>query len=811
MSSLPHDSAHTHVTGESEYVDDRSPTQGELFLDVVYSPHAHARIKRVDCKKALEYPGVRGAFTAKDFHHNLWGTIFQDQPLLADDIVRFVGEPIVIIAAESRETARAARDLVRVDYTVLPAILSIEEARQAESWIGHERSIQRGSPSDAIAQAPHCIEGRIVIRGADHFYLESNVALAYPKEDGQLEIHSSSQHPTEVQHVVAHGLGIPSRDVTSIVKRMGGAFGGKESQAAPFAAFAALVAHKLKRPARIVLTKDDDMIMTGKRNPFENEYRVGFDDQGRILGLEIKLFSDGGAYADLSTSIMERAMLHCDNAYYIPNFKVTGRVCRTHFHPHTAFRGFGGPKGVATIEKIIEEIAHRLGIDALDVRKRNVYEDKDGRNITPYLQTVENNCLPELFEKLERESDYRSRRLEIERHNREALEGKHSTLRGLSLTAVKFGISFTTRFLNQANALVLIHRDGTIQASTGATEMGQGVNARIATIIAEELGLSRESVRMMPTTTDKNANTSPTAASSGTDLNGAAAVLATRKIKARLSELALRLLDIPEERWARKTAGLGTEPEIEVMGLAREVRDANEGADWVTGVATYHGITFRGGKVFHESRPTRTIGFAELVHEAYHQRVSLSDYAHYKFPLLSFNKLTGQGRAFLYFTQGVGTNEVSIDRFTGELKVLRTDLLMDLGRPINEALDIGQVTGAYVQGMGWVTTEKLHYSAGGKLLSHSPSTYKIPSIQDTPRIFNTTLLSNDGNKVNIRGTKAVGEPPLLLAIGVWTAAHDALKGLPEYSGAFPQMELPSTQEELLRALMPGEFKRRQSK
>jgi xanthine dehydrogenase large subunit len=791
---LSHDSAHTHVTGKSEFIDDRPFTKNELHVEVFFSTEPHAKIKKLNLDQALKIPGVVAIYTAKDFHHNLWGTIFQDQPLLADQEVNFAGEAIAIIAAETRDAAREAKSLIQITYEKLTSILSIDEAKAAKSFIAGERKIERGDVKHAFEMAPHQLEGKIIIRGQDHFYLESQASIVYPREDGQLEVHVSAQHPTEVQHVITHGLGLDSKDVTVVVKRMGGGFGGKESQAAPFAAYAALVAQKTKRPARIILTKDDDMIMTGKRNPFENNYKVGFDQEGRILSLEVHLFSDGGAYADLSTSIMERAMLHSDNAYYIPNIKVVGQVCKTHHHPHTAFRGFGGPKGVATIEKIIEEIAHKLGMDALDVRKLNCYRD-GGRNITHYGQTVENNCLPDLFEKLEKSSDYRTRRKQIEKDNQNAK--KTRVLKGLSLSAVKFGISFTTRFLNQANALVIIHKDGSLQVSTGATEMGQGVNVRIAQLVSSELGLGREYVRMMPTSTDKNANTSPTAASSGTDLNGAAALIAVRKIKARLSQLAIALFDLPESRWARHTAGLGTEPEITVTEASPQNRDPNQGADWQSGSVIYNDVIFEDGNVFRKNKPEHKISFKSLVNEAYLHRISLSDYAHYLIPGIAFNKITGQGNAFLYFTQGAACSEVSIDLDTGEVKVLRADILMDLGRPINRPLDIGQVSGAFVQGMGWVTTEKLFYSKNGMLLSHAPSTYKIPSIQDTPRVFNIELLENDQNFANVRGTKAVGEPPLLLGISVWTAITDAVKSF--------KMELPATQEEVLRAIYPEKF------
>lgn len=787
MKSLTHDSALTHVTGESEYIDDRPALSNELQVGVVFSEKAHAKLKKIDLSGAEKTAGFAGAFLAKDFAHAHWGTIFQDQPFLAEDTVKFVGEGIVVIAAETLESLRACMQAVKITYEELPPILSIEDARKKKSFIGAERSIARGDIETALAQAPHRIDGSITIQGQDHFYLESQASVVYPKEKGAVEVHSSSQHPTETQHVVAHALGIPYKDVVCIVKRMGGGFGGKESQAAPFAAYAAVVAQRLKRPARIALTKDDDMIMTGKRNPFQNFYQIGFDATGKILALDAQLFSDGGAYADLSTSIMERAMLHSDNAYYIPNMRVVGQVCRTNYHPHTAFRGFGGPKGVAMIEKAIEEIASFLGKDALEIRKLNVYQN--GADTTHYGQRLKNNLLPKLFSELEERCEYQARRREITEANRAAIASgsPFPRLRGLSLTAVKFGISFTTRFLNQGNALVIVHRDGTLQVSTGATEMGQGVNIRIAALVAEELGIDPANIQVMATSTEKNANTSPTAASSGTDINGMAAVMAAKKIKARLAEVAQHLLSISHERWAVRTAGLGTEEEVIITHAEDAARD----------------FIFQDGFVSRVGKPEKKIDFVDLVREAYLNRVSLSEYAFYRIPNLFFDKLTGKGDAFMYFTQGVAATEVSIDSVTGEVKVLRTDILMDLGRPINTALDIGQVTGAYVQGLGWVTTENLFYSAGGKLLSHSPSTYKIPSIQDTPRTFNIELLENLGNEVNVRGTKAVGEPPLLLAISAWTAIGDAIRYA---KSAFPNLTIPATSERVLRALSPERFK-----
>jgi len=782
--SASHDSAFTHVTGKSEYVDDRPFQKKELFCGLFYSPFARAKIKKLDTASALRVPGVMAVVTAADVHDNLWGTIFQDQPLLAEGEVFYAGEVVAVIGAENRQALSQGLKAIQVEWEKLPAILSVDEAIKQKSFIGEARVIERGNAEENLRKSSHQLKGVIHIQGADHFYLENQAALVYPKEAGQLEVHSSTQHPTETQHVVAKACGVDFKDVVCITKRLGGGFGGKESQAAPIAAFAALVAQKTGRPARLVLSKDDDMILTGKRNPFQIHYRVGFTTEGEISALDARLFSDGGAYADLSTAIMERAMLHCDNAYFIPHIKVRGQVCRTHYHPHTAFRGFGGPKGVALIESILEDIARVVKKDALEVRKINCYQK--GKETTHYGQRVENNLLPELFEKLEKDCDYQKRRLEIQQWNLKAKKNKQNP-KGLSLTAVKFGISFTTKFLNQGNALVVIHTDGTVQISTGAVEMGQGVNTRIAQIVADELGLGIEKVRVMATSTEKNANTSPTAASSGTDINGAAAQKACFAIKKRLAALALQLRNLEPSLWASKTAALGTQPEIKIS----EISD-DELAQ----------LSFEKGKIYFKKDPF-TISFKDLVREAYLNRISLSEYAHYQIPFLGFDKVKGQGRAFLYFTQGVAASEVEIDRFTGEVKVRRTDILMDLGRPINTKLDLGQVTGGFIQGMGWVTTENLVYNPDGFLLSHSPSTYKIPSVQDTPRIFNTQLIENEGNTVNIKGTKAVGEPPLLLCLSVWTAIRDAVMSYRE-NEIIPMM-IPATAERILRALTPEDF------
>lgn len=792
---------HTHVTGESEFIDDRPLQKGELFIEVIYSPIAHGKISELPSKEELKkLPGVFDAFNGHDFYHNVWGTIYQDQPLLATDIVQFAGEPILLLVGEDPITLRKSAKSVKIKITPLPALLSIDAARNANSFIADEKELKRGECDHHLKSAPFQKSGTVILAGADHFYLESQASVAYPGENDEIEIHSSSQHPTEVQHVISHALGLPSHTVTSIVKRMGGGFGGKESQSSHFAAFSALVAHQTKRPARLILTKDDDMIMTGKRNPFQIDFKVGFNREGKILALKANLFSDGGAYADLSTSILERALLHCDNAYYIPHIHVKGRVCKTHTHPHTAFRGFGGPKGVAMIESIIEEIAHTLKKDALEIRKINLYnKNKIEENTTHYGQIFENNILAELIDTLESSSDYQIRRAEILKSNLKNIKefqktkSPHLTLRGLSLTPVKFGISFTTRFLNQASALLLIHRDGSLQVTTGATEMGQGVHARIQKLLSDDLGIDISDIRISSTRTDKNPNTSPTAASSGTDLNGAAALNASKKIKQRLTQMALFLFSKSKEQYPSKTAPLNTQNEIQIhpyVEITKEHPDYHH----------YQDIHFENGFVFSKSNPLHKIAFKDLINETYLSRVSLIETGFYKIPNLDFNKVTGKGNAFLYFTEGAAVTETSIQLLTGEAKVCRTDILMDVGKPVLEELDIGQITGAYVQGMGWMTTENLFYK-NGFLQSHSPSTYKIPSIQDTPRIFNVACFKNEENHANIVKTKAVGEPPLLLALSVWTSLSNALCSLTEYENQYPRLPVPATQEVLLKSML----------
>lgn len=766
--NIPHDSSRGHVTGESIFIDDRLPLQKEVLVLPVGIPAAAGTLITVDGLEALKTPGVLAFFTARDFHHNCWGTIISEQPLLIQDKIGYYDEPVALLVGTSMEALLKARTLVKFEIEQSPPILSIDEAIKQNQFIYKANPFTCGDVTQALASAPHRLSGCLEIGGQEHFYLESQAVIAYPQEDGQIEIHASSQHPSETQAVVAEALGLQLHEVVCIVKRMGGGFGGKESQAAPFAAMAALVAKKMNRPARLCLSKDDDMVMTGKRHPFKNFYDVAFDQEGRILGLKARLYADGGAYADLSSSILDRAMFHLDGAYYLPHAHIEGFVCRTNFHSNTAFRGFGGPQGTMTIESIIEDIAAFLKKDAAEIRTLNCY-GVDTNNRTPYGQIIENNTLPRLFSQLLKDSDYTERRQKIDLFN----SGSHGKRRGLSITATKFGIAFTARFLNQGNALVNIHKDGTIQASTGATEMGQGVHTKIQQIIAHAFGISPQQVKIMSTSTERNHNTSPTAASSGTDINGAAALKACVELKKRLSWLFLNII-----------MGTPMNDTAECPPLNHEKLNLED-------------FEFKNSLVIHLPSGT-TISWQDLLKKAYLNRMSLGEYAHFKTEGLGFDKVRSLGTPFNYFTNGIAVSEVEVDTWTGEYKVLRTDILMDLGRPLNPGIDRGQVTGAFIQGMGWVTTEKLYYSAQGRLLSHSPTTYKIPNIQDTPRIFNVAFIENHDNKQAVHRSKAVGEPPFLLGISVWTALKDALKS--REGTSIPNLKSPATPEEVLMEL-----------
>src|SRR3954467_891324 len=757
---VPHDAAVGHVTGQAPYIDDLRPLAGELIVGFVGSPVAAGQLLSVDTSAALAIPGVVGCYTVADVPgHNLFGVVVLDEPFLADGEVLYLGQPVAVVAAENPAALEKGRKAVRVGCRAAEPILNLAESIRRKKFLGPCRRIGRGDVESQLDSATHRLSGTFTSGGQEQFYLESQAAIAYPGEQGQIIVHSSTQNPTEIQVLVSEMLGFCNHEVVCICKRMGGAFGGKESQAAIPAMMAALVARKTGRSARVIYNKDDDMRVTGKRHDYRGEWEVGFGDDGRIQALRVAFYSNGGVSTDLSLAVMERTLLHTDNCYYLPNVELTGQVCFTNLPSNTAFRGFGGPQAMALMENVLESIDEHTGLDAYDVRTRNLYGVGE-RNVTPYGQLFDRNHLPEIFATLAARSQYRKRREEITRFN--ATSRTH--IRGLAMTGVKFGISFTTSFLNQGNALVNIYTDGTVQVSTGATEMGQGVNVKIRQLVADEFAVDVSDVMVMPTSTEKNINTSPTAASAGTDLNGAAAVEACRTIKRRLRRFAAsRLADTK-------------------MGLS----------------ASASHVQFRDGHVHDSRRPERRIAFGELCAEARRNRVDLGARGFYATPGVDFNRETGQGTPFFYYTQGAAVAEVLVDRFTGELRVPRVDLLMDIGRSINPGVDRGQLVGGFIQGMGWVTAEALVYDAKGDLLSHSPTTYKIPAITDVPEVFNVATFDNNDNVRNRRRSKAFGEPPLMLAIAVWAAAKNAMAYVAPTAAS--ALRLPATGEEMLRCL-----------
>ncbi len=758
--STPHESAYAHVTGRAAFLDDLPRFANEVLVEFIGSPLAHARVAQIVIEDAVKIDGIVGVFRAADVPgDNHFGPILHDEELLAAQECHHVGQPIVALAGETRQALRQARQAIRIALDPLPAVLSIDAAIEGGHFIGPTRRLTRGDAQSALALAAHVLEGTFRSGGQEHFYLETQAALAIPGEDGQLTVHSSTQNPSEVQSVIARCLGLHQNQVVCICTRMGGGFGGKESQAAHPALLAALAAFKTGRPARIVYPRELDMRVTGKRHPYLCRYRVGFTDDGRIEALILDLYSDGGYSADLSLAVMERSLLHSENAYFILNFAASGTVCRTNLPSNTAMRGFGGPQGIAAIENVIEEVAAHLGLDSLEVRRRNCYGSA-GRDTTPYGQVVANNTLPLILDRLAETSAYARRRAEAIRFN--ATSGTH--LRGLALVPVKFGISFTRRALNQASALVNIYLDGTIQVSSGGTEMGQGLNTKIRQLVADQFALPLDAVRVMPASTEKNNNTSPTAASASTDLNGTAALRACEILIARLAATA-----------------------------ARHFASIENGIE-----CSVNHVRFEQAGVIDLRKPGHRLAFRELVRLAYEERTDLGARGFYATPGVDFNRETGRGNPFLYFTNGAAVSEVLIDRLTGELIVTRVDILMDIGRSLNPAIDAGQVIGGFVQGMGWSTTEELLYSDTGELLSHSPNSYKVPTVECLPREFYVDFLENVENTMNLCASKAVGEPPFVLGISVQCAAKQALSSLTP--GRSPALCLPATSQELLRHL-----------
>ncbi|GGA27231.1 xanthine dehydrogenase molybdopterin binding subunit [Neptunicoccus cionae] len=749
-----HDSAVKHVTGRAEYADDIPEPAGTLHAYLGLSTRAHAKLLSVDLSAVRGAAGVVGVLTAGDIpgENDVSPTGRNDEPIFATDKVEFWGQPMFAVVAETRDAARRAALLAKVDYEDLPHTLDAAEARaQGGDYVTPPLKLERGDVAPALAAAEHRIKGQMRVGGQDHMYLEGHIAFAIPGEDDDVSIHSSTQHPSEAQHMVARVLGLNSSDVTINVRRMGGGFGGKETQMNLFCAVAALAAKKWNRAVKIRPDRDDDMSATGKRHDFVIDYDVAFDGEGKIQALEGNFAARCGFSSDLSGPVTDRALFHADNAYYYPNVLLHSHPMKTNTVSNTAFRGFGGPQGVIAAERIMEEIAYALNKDTLEIRRANFYGTED-RNVTPYHQTVEDNIMPRIIDELEASADYQARRNAVLAHNAKG----GITRKGIALTPVKFGISFTATWYNQAGSLVHIYNDGSIALNHGGTEMGQGLNTKVAQIAADAFGVDFERIKITKTTTEKVPNTSATAASSGSDLNGMAALDGCEQIKARLVEFAC-------QHWQAK-------PE--------DIRFANN-------------LVYIGAD---------TVAFPDFIKQAYMARVQLSAAGFYKTPKIHWDRETGKGRPFYYFAYGASCSEVTIDTLTGEYSVDRTDILHDVGQSLNAQLDIGQVEGAFIQGMGWLTTEELWWDKQGQLRTHAPSTYKIPLASDRPREFNVALADWSVNREKtIKRSKAVGEPPFMLGISVFEALSMAVASVADYT-VCPRLDAPATPERVLMAV-----------
>jgi len=728
---------------------------------VVYSPHAHARIISHNLSKARLSPGVAAVLSSADIPgDNQLNPVARDERCLAADEVVCAGQAVYLIAAETDAQCRAAERLIEVAYEPLPAILSLDEAIAQTRLLGPERTMQRGDADAALRASPHVIRGELRTGAAEHWYLETQASLAVPGEGSEMTVHSSSQNPTETQAVVAEVLGVKKKDVVVEVRRIGGGFGGKETQANHVAAWAALLAGATRRPVKLRLSRDDDMIITGKRHRFLTCYEAGFDDDGKLLAVKLELNSDAGIATDLSFAIMERAMLHSDNAYFVPNMSVKARVWKTNLPSNTAFRGFGGPQGMAAIETIIDRVARTLGKDSAEIRRMNFY-GIETNNVTHYGQTVERNRLQTLYEQLVSSSQYSARRKAVQQFN----SAHEFEKRGLALTPVKFGIAFTTTFLNQAGALVHIYTDGTVLVNHGGTEMGQGLHTKVQQIAAAELGLPLERVRVSATDTSKVPNTPPTAASSGSDLNGMAVKNAVDTLKSRIADAVVAMFN------------------------EQSVSVPSRGTD----------IVFSNETIFDSLHPERKMGFAEAMGHMMRRQVSLSATGFFRMPAIGWDKVKGVGTPFRYYAFGMGVSEVELDVLTGAVTMIRTDILHDVGNSINAAIDRGQIEGGFIQGVGWCTTEEIKWDPEGHLLTHSPDTYKIPTARDLPIDFRIDLLKDAPNPNAIFGSKAVGEPPFMLSFSVWLAIKDAISAVAGHR-IEPEFSLPATTEAILLSI-----------
>jgi len=755
--SRPHESAAAQVAGAATYVDDIPEVRGTLHAAPILSTVAHGRLLGLDATAARTMPGVVDLVLAADIPGDPMLAAFAgDEPVFARDTVQHIGQVIGLVVARTVMQARRAARKVKLTIEALPAVLTVQEAMQAQSYVLPPVFVRRGDAAAALATSRHRLDGTLEVGGQEHFYLEGQVAYVLPQEQNQWVVHSSTQHPGEVQHWVAHALGLDSHSVRVECRRMGGGFGGKETQAGHLAVWAAIAANKLRCPVKLRLDRDDDFMVTGKRHPFAYEYSAGFDDSGRLTALKVQMAVNCGFSADLSGPVADRAIFHTDNAYYLQDVDIASYRCKTNTQSHTAFRGFGGPQGVILIETIMGDIARQLRLDPLDVRMRNLYSEEtipgtdQRRDTTHYGMRVEDNILAPLLSKLELSAQYRRGREAVLAWN----AANPIIKRGLAITPVKFGISFTATLFNQAGALVHMYTDGSVQVNHGGTEMGQGLNTKVAQIVADELGVPFDRVLCTASDTSKIPNASATAASAGTDLNGRAAQFAARHVRDNLAAF--------------------------VCGLD----GCGAGA-----------IRFEGGQVM---SPTTTRSFVDVVKLAFFNRIQLWSDGFYRTPKIHYDKTTLTGRPFYYFAYGAACTEVAIDTLTGESRVLKVDILHDVGRSINPAIDIGQIEGGFVQGLGWLTTEQLVWNDKGYLSTHAPSTYKIPTAGDVPEHFTVNLWPEPNREDNVFGSKAVGEPPFMLAISVYEALRDAIASVGD--GSPVRLTAPATAENVLNAL-----------
>jgi xanthine dehydrogenase large subunit len=746
----PHDSARLHVSGAAAYVDDIREPQGTLHLAVGMADKAHGTLRGLDLSAVRAADGVVVALTAADIPgKNDIAPVFADEPLLAFDEILFHGQALFVVAATTRDAARRAVRAAKIDIEERKPALTVADALETGARVQPDYAYGRGDVKRALADAPRRLDGALAIGGQEHFYLEGQASLAAPGESGEMTLYTSTQDPTEVQHMVARILGLPDSFVTVETRRMGGGFGGKESQACAWAALAALAARATGRPCKLRLDRDDDFVLTGKRHDFRADWTVGYDDQGCVSAYDVVLNARCGCSADLSPGVVDRAMFHAGNCYWLPDVHIHSHRLKTNTVSNTAFRGFGGPQGMLAIERVMDAIARERGLDPLDVRKSNFF--RAGADVTPYGQTVEDCAtLPALIDELEASSDYRARRAAVRAFNAQSPILK----RGLALTPVMFGISFTLIHLNQAGALVHVYVDGSIHLNHGGTEMGQGLFTKVAQIVAEEFGVPLDWVRITATNTAKVPNASPTAASSGTDVNGMAAMAAAREVKGRMTAVAAQHWNVAPEA-----------------------------------------VKFRDGRVFGGNA---SMSFAELARACRLNRVQLSAAGYYQTPEIHWDRAKASGKPFFYFAFGAACCEVVIDALTGEMKTLRADILHDVGASINPALDLGQVEGAFIQGLGWLTTEELVFDAKGRLTTHAPSTYKIPVASDAPPDFRTRLHMRPNAIESVYRAKAVGEPPLMLAIAVYSAILDAVHATAPHGQ--PKLEAPCTPEAILNAI-----------